>query len=153
LSRKKVDRIISKPPLFTSFKPSGVPLRDVETITITLDELEAIKLADYRGLEHSESALEMGISRSTFSRLVMGARKKIAQFIIEGRELSIHGGDIHFTNNIYHCDSCGHRFVKAIDEEMKICPHCGSDALFDLAGGFGHGNCCKGRNRHNGKRR
>jgi len=47
---------------------------------LTIDEYEAIRLADYFGNEHLEAAKKMEISRSTFTRLIKNAHKKIAEF-------------------------------------------------------------------------
>ena len=150
MSRKKIERLVKEPPLYTSFKPTGVPKGDMVRIILTLDEYEAIKLADYKGFDHADAALEMEISRSTFSRLVMKAREKVAKFIIDGCELNIDGGDIHFINNIYRCAKCRHRFNRSIMDEFVVCPICGSGDLFDLAGGFGHGSCCRGHEHGKG---
>ncbi len=122
----------------------------MESLELSLDEFEAIKLADYKGMNHQEASLEMGISRSTFSRLLMKAREKLATFIIEGKELVITGGEVHFINNIYQCADCSLKFRKMMDEEIEECPACGSRNLFDFAGGYGHGKCCRRGNR--GKR-
>lgn len=69
------NRIVHEPPLFTEFKPIGIPVRSLEQVKLSLDEYEAIRLADRIGLSHEEAAEEMGISRSTFSRLIEKSRK------------------------------------------------------------------------------
>ena len=148
MARKKIERIVKEPPLYNSFKPSGVPRRGMENLTLSLDEFEAIKLADYKGFNHNEASLEMGVSRSTFSRLIVKAREKLATFMIEGKELIIEGGDVHFRDNIYQCVQCFRKFKKIIDTQIKECPACGSQDLFDFAGGFGHGKCCRHGNHH-----
>lgn len=135
-------RIVQKPPLFTDFKPTGVRRLSLEPIELSIDEYEAIRLADHLGMSHDEAADEMEISRSTFSRLIEEARKKIAEFIIEGKQLQIDGGNIHFRGNIIKCQSCGHMFNTNFDKNITKCPACDSDNLIDLAGGFGHGRCC-----------
>jgi predicted DNA-binding protein (UPF0251 family) len=121
--------------------------RYLENLALTLDEFEAIRLADFAGKNHIESAGEMGISRSTFSRLVERARNKVAQFLIEGRHLQIDGGAVHFQNNVIRCEDCGHLSNLTFDSETTRCPDCGSPNLADLAHGFGHGRCC---HRHHG---
>ena len=102
-------------------------------------------------MDHNEAAGEMEISRSTFTRLIENSRKKIAEFIIEGKHLLIDGGNIHFRGNIIKCYSCGHMFNTNFENEIIKCPSCGSDNLVDLAGGFGHGRCCSNNNK--GRRR
>ena len=151
MPRPQDNRIVHEPPLFTEFKPIGIKGQDIEQILLTLDEFEAFRLADYNGLSHAEAAEEMEISRSTFTRLIEKARKKIAGLIIQGKMLSINGGSIHFRNNIIRCQSCGHMFKINIDSTIMKCPVCHSKNLINLAGGFGHGKCC--HFRHQNKRR
>ncbi len=142
MPRPKNKRIVHTPPVFTEFKPLGVSARVLNKTSFSLDEYEAFRLADDVGLSHAEAAGEMGISRPVFSRLIEQARKKIAQFIVNGNLLSIEGGDIHFRKNIIKCVSCGHMFDMGIQSTLTECPECHSTNLLNLAGGFGHGKCC-----------
>ncbi len=151
MPRPQDNRIVHEPPLYSEFKPMGVRGRNLEQILLTLDEFEAFRLADFIGLSHAEAADEMEISRSTFTRLVEKARKKIADFLIQGKLLTIEGGSIHFRNNIIHCQDCGHMFKTNIDNAITECPACHSKNLLNLAGGFGHGKCC--HFRHQNKRK
>ena len=148
MPRPKSERIVFKPPLFTEFKQIGVAGRSLKQIQLSLDELEAVRLADYVGLSHEEASEEMEISRSTFSRLIEKARKKIADFIVKGKLLTIEGGNIHFRNNIIRCMNCGYMFKTNIDASFTECPECKSTNLINLAGGFGHGRCCIISNNH-----
>ncbi|MCK5027771.1 MAG: DUF134 domain-containing protein [Candidatus Pacebacteria bacterium] len=149
MPRPKNDRIVNEPPLYVEFKPIGVAGISLNQVLLTLDEFEATRLADYRGLSHEAAADEMNISRSTFSRLIEASRKKIADFIIHGKLLTIDGGNIHFRNNIIKCQSCGHMFRIKFGDEIKECPSCNSTSILNLAGGFGHGKCCNNRNQKN----
>jgi predicted DNA-binding protein (UPF0251 family) len=142
MPRPESDRIIHEPPLFTEFKPIGIPGRNLEQIKLTLDEFEALRLADYVGLSHEEAADQLEISRSTFTRLIRKARKKVADFMFLGKILTISGGNVHFKNNIIRCLDCGHVFRVGIDTRVRKCPECHSNNLLNAAGGFGHGNCC-----------
>lgn len=92
----------------------------------------------------------MEISRSTFTRLIENARKKIADFIVQGKVLTIEGGNIHFRNNIIHCLNCGYMFKTNISIPLTECPECKSTRLLNLAGGFGHGRYCAGINHKKG---
>ena len=112
-------------------------------VLLTLDEYEAFRLADYLGMSQLEAAQEMEVSRPTFTRLIEKARKKIADFIVQGKILSIQGGNIHFRRNIIECLDCEHKFQMNIRESLSDCPDCGSKNLINLAGGFGHGQCCQ----------
>jgi len=149
MSRPEKKRIVKQPPLYCGFKPVGMPIRTLSEVNFSLDEYEAIRLADHLDMEHSEAAIEMEISRPTFSRLIERARKKIAEFIIEGKYLQIDGGNIHFRGNIIKCNSCGHMFNITFEKNITKCPACDSTNLIDMAGNFGHGRCC--RNKKNRK--
>lgn len=147
MPRPKNNRIVNEPPVFTDFKPIGVKGVDLEQVVLSLDEFEAFRLADQLGFSQEEAAGEMEISRPTFTRLIEKARKKIAVFIVEGKMLSIDGGNIHFRNNIIKCQSCGHMFKTKFNEIITECPACHSEKIQNLAGGFGHGKCCEHRKR------
>jgi predicted DNA-binding protein (UPF0251 family) len=144
MARPEKKRDVHEPPRYSRFKPVGVRGSDIEQVMLTLDEYEAIRLADFDGLEHSEAAERMGISRPTFTRLVAKARHKIAIFIIEGRSLVIEGGAVHFSQNLLRCFDCGATYSAAFaGNEAAECPECGSDKCEDLAAFFGHGRCCR----------
>lgn len=61
----------------------------LEEIVITMDELEAIRLADYERLYQEDAAIKMKISRQTFGRILQDAHKKIAECLIKGKALKI----------------------------------------------------------------
>jgi len=143
MPRPKNNRIVYEPPSYTEFKPAGVSVKFLEEVQLSLDEFEAVRLADLLGMSHEEAANEMGISRSTFSRLIVLSRKKIADFFFQGKLLTVAGGNIHFRKNIIKCSDCGHMFKIDIGTVLSACPECGSNNLLSLAGGFGHGECCR----------
>ena len=142
MPRPQFNRIVHEPPLYSDFKPIGVRRHNLEQIILTLDEFEAFRLADQLGLSHASAADEMEISRSTFSRLIEKARKKIADFIILGKSLTIGGGTVHFRLNIIQCKDCEHMFNINFEQSITECPSCHSDKIINLAGSFGHGKCC-----------
>lgn len=151
MPRPKKKRLVYEPPIFSDFKPIGVPGSRLNTELLGLDEFEALRLADYQGMEHNEAAEEMEISRPTFTRLIEAARKKMAVFIVEGKRLQIEGGQVHFRGNIMQCHDCGHLIKTKFDKEITTCPSCSSSNLIDLAGGFGHGSCCRQHGLYTGK--
>lgn len=71
------------------FKPRAVPLSLLEEVELGVDELEAIRLCDLEELEQEEAAKKMKISQSTLSRILLSARKKIAEALIRGRAIKI----------------------------------------------------------------
>ena len=60
------------------FKPQAVPMDRLETVEVTLDGLEALRLADLEGLYQEEAARRMGVSRATFARVLTQARRAVA---------------------------------------------------------------------------
>ena len=84
-------RIGFAPPVIY-FKPAGVPLCELEEVILTLDEVEALRLADLNGLYQEQAAQRMKISRPTFARIVEAARRKVADALIYGKALCLKGG-------------------------------------------------------------
>lgn len=93
MPRPVMDRRVSGRPASTLFKPAGIPTRDLPEITLTLDEFEALRLADFDGLYQEAAALRMGVSRQTFGRIIETARRKIADALVNGKALRIEGGN------------------------------------------------------------
>jgi predicted DNA-binding protein (UPF0251 family) len=92
MPRPKRFRKIRFKPDVTYFKPSGVRAVDLEESVITMDELEAVRLKDFEGMKQSDAAEKMYISQPTFNRLLLSARKKIADSLIQGKALKIEEG-------------------------------------------------------------
>jgi predicted DNA-binding protein (UPF0251 family) len=67
-------------------------MRMLEQVALTVDELEALRLADLEGLYQEQAAEEMGVSRQTFGRILEAAHKKVADALVGGKALSIEGG-------------------------------------------------------------
>jgi predicted DNA-binding protein (UPF0251 family) len=81
-------------PQVSFYKPQGIPLSVLQHATLTVDELEAIRLADLQGLYQEQAAEKMNVSRQTFGRILESAHKKIADALVNGKALSIQGGTI-----------------------------------------------------------
>lgn len=64
-------------------------MTELEEISLSMDELEAIRLADHERLYHEEAARKMEISRQTFGRILNGARQKVAECLLKGKALKI----------------------------------------------------------------
>jgi predicted DNA-binding protein (UPF0251 family) len=102
------------------FEPAGVRAGELEEVTMTLDEFEAIRLADAEGLYHEEAARRMTISRPTFSRIVDSAHRKVANALIHGKALRIEGGTIYTEGQCAaRRPRCGHPW----DGSAECC-HC-----------------------------
>jgi len=126
-------RRIDSPPRWTRFKPAGIPRRRLAQTILSVDEYEAIRLADHLGLEHLEASRLMGISRPTFTRVVEKARHKVAKSLVEGRELIISGGNFSLVRTLFRCRDCGDVTPGHSESKPAACPECESDDLEDLA--------------------
>jgi uncharacterized protein len=67
-----------------AFKPTGIPMTEVEQISLSRDELETLKLCDLDDLTQEEAGERMGVSRGTVQRILSDARKKVAKALSTG---------------------------------------------------------------------
>ena len=104
-------------PRVTCFKPEGVAPHRLKDVVITLDELEAIRLADKLGLYHAEAAGLMKVSRQTFGRILESSHRKVALALVEGHSICIDGG------NIQPQDPDAGPYLPGI----CVCLHCGTE--------------------------
>jgi predicted DNA-binding protein (UPF0251 family)/predicted Fe-Mo cluster-binding NifX family protein len=87
MGRQKIQRECSFKPEYTLFEPAQRKAQG--EIELNADEMEALYLMDYEGLYQESAALEMGISRPTFSRIIKAARKKVITALVRGYRLEI----------------------------------------------------------------
>jgi len=90
--RPRIPRRVWAEPNVTYFKPVGVPMNQLGQVILTVDEFEAVRLKDYEGLDQTRSAKKMKISQPTFQRLLLSARRKIADALANGKAIRIEGG-------------------------------------------------------------
>ncbi|MCZ7557265.1 MAG: DUF134 domain-containing protein [Bacteroidia bacterium] len=107
-------RIVSETPEHRYFKPAGIPMHLLREITLSVDEFEALRLADILGLYQDEAARSMGVSRATFGRIVETARRKTAEALLHGQALRIEGGS--YMESKHHAGAA---------KAQCICPKCG----------------------------
>jgi predicted DNA-binding protein (UPF0251 family) len=98
-----MNRWIRHQPLVQFYAPLGVPPGRLRGVTLSLDGLEALRLADAEGLEQNQAAESMGISRPTFSRLLAEARGIVAQGLVNGWAIRIEGGSYEFVGAEMPC--------------------------------------------------
>ena len=103
MPRPRMNRWIRHQPLVQFYAPQGVPLGRLRGVTLTLDGLEALRLADAEGLEQEQAAELMGISRPTFSRLLAEARGIVAKGLVNGWAIRIEGGNYEFAGEEIPC--------------------------------------------------
>lgn len=155
MPRPQKERIILEPPKIRGMKPLGIPGQVLDVVCLSLDEYEAIRLADHEKLDHQEASDLMGVSRPTFSRLIEKARSKVAEAIVCVKELQIDGGNYSFQTELLRCKECGEFARQEMDHsQIEECPECHSSHLENINRTFqpgrgrqhqgGHG---RGRNR------
>ena len=98
MPRPRNFRRIGCMPQVNFYKPQGVPLSILQQIDLTVDEFEAIRLADLEGMYQEKAAEKMNISRQTFGRIIESAHKKIADALVNGKALLIEGGPIEIVS-------------------------------------------------------
>ncbi len=81
-------------PQVTYYKPRGIPMTELQCVELSVDEFEAIRLADCEHLYQEQAAERMNVSRQTFGRILDAARAKVADAIVHGKALSIQGGPV-----------------------------------------------------------
>lgn len=95
---------------------------DAETITLSFDEYESIKLLDYEGLKQDEVALIMNVSRPTLTRIYNYARQKMAKALVWSAHIEIDGGNVVVHESWHHCASCNISFN--VYSAQENCPFC-----------------------------
>lgn len=134
-------RRVSFIPEFTLFKPAGMPMRGLEAVTLSIEELEALRLRDWEGLEQEEGAEMMGISRPTFRRIVLSARRKIADALLHGKAIQIEGGIFEAGPGRLRCGWDGHEWEAPSGQDfrgdVRVCPKCRRSNVGGRRGGRG----------------
>jgi len=129
--RKKRD--VLYPPGIRYFKPQGIPKNNLNNVYVTVDEYEAIRLADHEKLNHEKAAKRMNISRPTFTRLLESAHNKIGDAIVNGKAVRIEGGDFNFLGNRLRCRRCGFYWnINKKKNNILSCQNCGSIDIEDI---------------------
>jgi uncharacterized protein len=135
MARPTKCRRISAIPGTTFFKPAGIPLRELEEVCLSLEEIEAIRLKDLQGLEQEEGADSMKVSRPTFQRILASARGKIAEALLSGKALRIDGGNFEVAPLQFRCNR-GHEWAIPYETSGQQpplkCPECGTGEIVFL---------------------
>jgi len=90
--RPKKIRWVKCEPGERCFRPQCKPLNKLKGVYLTLDEFEAVRLADFEGLKQESAAGKMRISRPTFSRIISQAHRKIGDALVNIKAIKIEGG-------------------------------------------------------------
>jgi uncharacterized protein len=104
------------------FKPFGMPACIMETIQLTFEEYESIRLANYDMLDQDQAALQMDVSRPTFTRIYNKALKTITKAFVESKAIVIEGGNYQLENEWFRCKKC-HKLIEGLQNHIK-CGDC-----------------------------
>lgn len=133
MPRPPKSRKICNPPKMAGFKPFGLSLCKFESVQLTFEEYETIKLINYDSLSQDQAAEQMNVSRPTLTRIYNKALKSIAKAFIEGKAIVIEGGNYELENEWFKCKKC-HKLIEGIENHIK-CENCtmfGSEELILL---------------------
>lgn len=73
----------------TYFKPRGIPLNELNEISITDEDLETLRLRYILDIDQEEAAKKMGISQSQYQRDLSMTMEKITKALVEGSAIRI----------------------------------------------------------------
>ncbi|MBN2074097.1 MAG: DUF134 domain-containing protein [Dehalococcoidales bacterium] len=148
MPRPRKCRRVESLPGTTYFKPAGIPMRMLEDVLLTVDEVEALRLKELEELDQETGAERMGISRPTFQRILASARKKMADAVLNGKAIRIEGGKFAMANSMYRCFN-GHEWSVPFEEMTstppELCPTCDTPQIEPVMAA-GHGR--RGRGWH-----
>jgi predicted DNA-binding protein (UPF0251 family) len=123
MARPPCCRRIAAMPIAAAFGPVSALARAPDQVVVTLDEFEAVRLADLEELYQERAAERMGVSRPTFSRIIESAHRKIAEALVSGKGLKIEGGSVRMDGKgPSRCPRCGRERTGTCD-----CPRCRGD--------------------------
>ena len=119
-------RRVAHTPGFTYFKPQGIPMTLLDEVVLTIDEFEALRLADLQALSHEQAATKMKISRATFGRIIERARQTLVDAIVNGKAIRIEGGNYRMGKMFgFQCRGCNRSWkFSTAGAEQKDCPRC-----------------------------
>ena len=89
MPRPRLRRRIQFNPRVTYFKPQGIPMRFLKIVSLTTEEVEALRLKNIENLNQVECAQRMDTSQSTLQRILTSAYQKISKALIEGKAIRI----------------------------------------------------------------
>lgn len=103
MARPVKQKKVCQEPKAKIFGPIDAPPDGKKPVVLTLDEFEAIRLADMEGLYQEEAAKYMETSRQTFARIISLAHRKIASALVGGNLIHIEGGNVRFCGEDQRC--------------------------------------------------
>jgi predicted DNA-binding protein (UPF0251 family) len=129
MARPRRLRKIVAPPRFKGYRPHGHQGVAGKPVELLYEEYEALKLADYDGLDHQAASQLMGVSRPTFARIYQSVRKKLALALVETRPLVAVYGNAWMDKSWFVCSTCKARYSVPEGVDGSRCALCGSSAV------------------------
>ncbi len=129
MPRPRKCRWVNCEPTVTMFKPRGIPVTSMDTVTLAVDEFEALRLKDLEGLEQEKAAAKMNVSQPTLHRILESAHRKVADLLVHGKALVIEGGDyvVRQGERLFKCYSCQNEWQEPYGTGRPDgCPKCKS---------------------------
>ncbi len=106
MPRPRKCRMVGYIPRNPCFHPH---LGNTEEVVLSIEEVEAIRLADFLNMEQDAAAESMDVSRGTFQRIINAARQKVADALVHGKTIRIEGGNYEVMNDRPCCKEHGRR--------------------------------------------
>jgi predicted DNA-binding protein (UPF0251 family) len=135
MGRQPLRRRVDNLPQVTYFKPAGIPMAHLKEVRLSVEEAEAIRLKDIEGLAQDDCAQKMSVSRPTFARILLSARKQTADALLNGKAIRIEGGHYEMAVRRFRCDN-GHEWEVPFEEMIKqppeLCPTCSTADIMVL---------------------
>lgn len=133
------------------FKPRGIPADSLDEVDLTMDELEAVRLADLGGKYQEDAAKIMNISRQTFGNIIASAHKKIADVLVNSKALKIEGGVIKMMERNFICYDCKNEWNLPFGSgRPNECPKCKSNNIHRVSQDRGWARVGSGRRARHG---
>ena len=133
MARPQKCRKICNPPKMKGFKPYGMPMCKIEPVILKLEEYESIRLVNYDRLPQDRAAIQMNVSRPTFTRIYNIALELIAKAFVEGKAIEIEGGNYELEKDWYRCKKC-YKLIEGLENHFKCkdCKAYGENELIKL---------------------
>lgn len=133
MSRPQKCRTVCNPPLMKGYKPFGISDCTSGFVKLSFEEYESFRLVNYEMLSQEDAAVQMNVSRPTFTRIYNKALKSLALAFAEGKAIEIVGGNFTFSSDWYRCKRC-HKLINGCENHKKCegCSHYSADELESL---------------------
>ncbi len=131
--RQEKIRQVQTLPEFITFSPDGIP--SGETVTLSIDEFETLRLIDLEGMNQTDACKKINVARTTVTAIYDRARTKVADAIVNGKELKIEGGNFQFSPRNIRCRKIKSKGAKAMRiavtyENGQVFQHFGKTGQF-----------------------